>query len=190
MLLTWYDGSHASGHFRVVKGYDDSTNVFIVHDPWYTGPYQAPNVRFNQNFFVDDLWTKRYRWGTLISPWEVEIDAPPEVLQGEEFTVTANVSYRGPHPFEGQDPASSPEVTLELGIDFTPAPSETGTKPLSGITTSGTSDAASWQVAAGSYLVSTVIGAVARGLISDSSYSYPSYSDSIGGTGSVGLTMV
>ncbi len=56
VMLTWYDATHKVGHFRILKGYDDSTSEFIVNDPWYSAPYYGPDIRFNQSFLVDDLW--------------------------------------------------------------------------------------------------------------------------------------
>ncbi|MCD4690157.1 right-handed parallel beta-helix repeat-containing protein, partial [bacterium] len=180
LVLTHYDTSHNSGHFRVIKGYDDNTNVFIVHDPWYSAPYQGPNVQFTQATFVDNLWTRWYRWRTLISPWEIDIDAPDGVLGGTQFTVSATVTYRGPHPFDGQNSAASPTATIDTSPLFTLATGETATKSLS-LSTSNTSSTVSWQLDAPEELLGNIIGVMARGLISDSSTSYPSYSDSIGG---------
>ena len=191
LLLMWYDTSHNSGHFRVVKGYNDSTNVFIAHDPWYSPPYQGPNVNFNQVTFVDNLWTKWYRWGTLICPWDVQITAPDEVDFGETFTVQAVIYYLGPHPFEDQDPASSREVTIDPSPLFSLAPGETATKTLPGSVTSGlVGNLVTWDLVAPSVELGNIVTVTARGLISDSAHSYPSYSDSIGGWDSHPITVV
>jgi hypothetical protein len=56
-VLTWFSGTHTAGHYRVVKGYDDSLDVFIMHDPWYYGGLCGPDLIVDQVFFVDDLWT-------------------------------------------------------------------------------------------------------------------------------------
>ncbi len=189
LILGWYDSSQNSGHFRVIKGYDDNTNVFIVHDPWYTGTYQGPDVQFSQSFLVDNLWTQYYRWGNLIVPWEVEVDAPDQVLTESEFTVSATVTYRGPHPFDGQNSASSPTATIDPSPLFSLATGETATKSLS-LTTSNTSSTVSWQLDAPDEHLGNIIEVTARGLISDSSFSYSSYSDSIGGQGCDPVTIV
>jgi len=46
IILGWYSATHISGHFRVVKGYDDSLGEIIIHDPWYNPPFQGPNQHF------------------------------------------------------------------------------------------------------------------------------------------------
>ena len=189
LVLTWYDTSHNGGHFRVIKGYNDTTNVFIVHDPWYTPPYQGPDVNFNQAILVDNLWTQWYRWGTLICPWEVDVSAPDEVGKGETFTVQAVVYYHGPHPFENQDGASSREAVIDTSPLFTLATGETATKTITGTGASGIGNLVTWQVVADTVELGNVISVMARGLISDSSTSYASYSDSIGGWGSQGVTI-
>ena len=190
MLLMWYDTSHACGHFRIIKGYNDTTNVFIAHDPWYSDPYHGPDVNFNQTTLVDNLWTQWYRWGTVICPWEVQVSAPDEVDFGETFTVQAIIYYHGPHPFEGQDGASSREVVIDMSSIFTLAPGETALKTLPGAGPSGIGNLVTWDVVADSVELGGVFDVVARGLISDSSTSYSSYSDSIGGWGSQGVTIV
>jgi len=190
LVLTWYDTSQNGGHFRVVKGYNDTTNVFIVHDPWYTPPYQGPDVNFNQTTFVDNLWTNWYRWGTVICPWEVLVSAPDEVDFGETFTVQAIIYYHGPHPLEGQDPASSREATIDMSPIFTLAPGETATKVIAGTASSGIGNLVTWDIVADSVELGGVFDVMARGFITDGSSSYPSYSDSIGGWGSETVTIV
>jgi hypothetical protein len=187
--LTWYDSSHGGGHYRVIKGYNDSTNVFIVHDPWYTGTYQGPDVNFNQNFFVDNLWTNWYRWALFMCPWEVQIDCPTDVYQGDTFTVNAIIYYQGPHPYEGQDSASSRSVTISMSQIFSLASGETATVSLPGSAPSGVGNFVSWQVVADTVELGGIISVRAEGYITDSSSSYSSYADSIGGWASQGVTI-
>ena len=188
-VLTYYDTSHNSGHFRVVKGYNNNTDVFIVHDPWYSPPYQGPNVNFDQVTFVDDLWTRYYRWGTCMCPWKVEVTAPSGVMPGDEFTLSVDVEYRGPHPFEGQYLSSGQAAPL-LPTGFELAPGETSTKSLPGLGASGTSGSASWQVLASCDPGYETIGVRAVGQIGGSSYSYSSYTDVIGGEGETTIEVI
>ncbi len=192
IIVTRYDASSYGTHARVVKGYDDSTGVYIVHDPWYQGVYQGPDVHFNQDFLVDELWPASFRWGTLIAPWEISIDAPVEVLRGAPFTVTAHVLYTGPHPFGAQDEAHFPTVTLLPSSLCDLAPGETGTRTLSGyFSDSGCAyEAVSWDVVADTLAQTGAVEFLARGLVHDSSSSYASYSDSIGGRRGTQLSVV
>jgi hypothetical protein len=192
IIVTRYDVSSYGTHARVAKGYDDGTGVYIVHDPWYQGVYQGPDVHFNQDFLVDELWPRSQRWGALIAPWEVTVDAPAEVLLGVPFTVTAHVVYTGPHPFGAQDEAHFPTVTLLPSNLCGLAPGETATRTLSGyFSDSGCAyDAVSWDIVADTLAQTGVLELLARGLVHDSSSSYASYSDSIGGRGEAQLSVI
>jgi hypothetical protein len=185
-ILTHYDSTQSSGHFRVVKGYNDLTSpaVFIVHDPWYSPPYYGPNVNFEQTFLVDNLWTRWYRWGAHFAPWKVGVSLPASFACCATITVTAAVEYRGPHPFAGQFVASSPQATISLPAGFTLAAGENATKSIPGVGASGTAGNVSWQVVSPCVGATGVFTVEAKGLVTGSSTSYPSYSDWIGGSGS------
>ncbi|MBN2565734.1 MAG: C39 family peptidase, partial [Candidatus Eisenbacteria bacterium] len=189
MPVMYYDASHEATHYRVLKGYNDSTNVFIAHDPWYTGAYQGPNVSFNQTFFVDNLWAYWFRWALLMCPWEVQLDCPTDVYKGETFTVRAIVYYHGPHPYEGQDPASSRVVTISMSPIFTLASGETAAQTLPGSAPSGIGNLVTWHVVADTVELGGLINVRAQGYITDSSTSYASYADSIGGWAGQGVTI-
>ena len=192
IIVTRYDSAAYGTHARVVKGYDDVAGVYIVHDPWYQGVYQGPDVHFNQDFLVDELWPASFRWGSLIAPWEVGIDAPAELLRGVPFTVTAHVVYTGPHPFGAQDEAYFPTVTLLPSNLFVLAPEESATKTISGwFSDSGCAyGAVTWELIADTLAQTGTVELLARGLVHDSSSSYASYSDSIGGRGAVSLSVI
>ncbi|NIM98391.1 MAG: hypothetical protein GTO24_10025 [candidate division Zixibacteria bacterium] len=103
IVCTWYSSSHSVGHYRVVKGYDDNLDYFLVHDPWYGGGYSGPDVHFNQTFFVDDLWVYADRWGLLSVPWQIAYYVPPYVFAGgDTLRIEVSFTYVAPHPFEDQ----------------------------------------------------------------------------------------
>jgi predicted outer membrane repeat protein len=192
IIVTRYDSSSYGSHARVAKGYDDSTAVYIVHDPWYNGVYQGPDVHFNQDFLVDELWPRSFRWGTLVAPWEISVDAPAEVLRGTPFTVTAHVVYTGPHPFDAQDETQFPTVALLPSDLCSLAPGECSTRTLSGwFSDSGcVYESVTWELTADTLVQTGAVEFLARGLLHDSSTSYPSYSDSIGGRVEVPLSII
>lgn len=184
LILTWYSPSHTVGHYRVVKGYSDPLDIFIAHDPWYAGPYMGPNVHFRQQLLVDNLWKygKRGRWGLLACPWDVRITVPDSAEARTEFTIQASVAYPGPRPFAGEEPVNSRGVSLELAPGLVLAEGETATKPLAGISTTGTADTVSWRVAAKRGVEGPVVMTVtAKGSVTNTARSYPEYTDEIGG---------
>ncbi len=182
MLLTYYDGNHTIGHFRVLKGYDDATGEFIVHDPWYSAPYYGPDVHFKQEYLVDNLWTRYSRWAVLFAPWSVSVDAPATVSAGTPFTVSATVRYRAPHPFEGRAPVTESQATLQAPSGFTVS---TPTQSLSAITSSGQYQSVSWTVTPpASYAGGATFRVTGKGKYTASSTSYSTYTDWAGGEAS------
>jgi hypothetical protein len=191
IVVTRYDPLSFSSHARVVKGYDDSTDVYIVHDPWYDGIYQGPDIHFNQEL-LDELWWKSRRWAGLVCPWDVTIDAPAVVERGVPFTVTAHVTYVGPGPLGAQDAVEAPTVTLLPSDSCQLAYGESETHSLGGwfADTGCEYDPVSWSLVADSLAQTGTLRFLARGLLHSSSTSYPSYSDSIGGPGAATLSIV
>ncbi len=181
LMLMYYDVRHTIGHFRVLKGYDDAADVFILHDPWYSAPYYGPDVHFKQSFLVDDLWTRYNRWAATMAPWRVGINAPASVTSGESFTVSATVRYIGPHPMEGRGPVTGSQAVLSVPTGFSVSDAA---RSLPNVTASGTSQTVSWTVTAPSgYSGTAAFKVTARGKFAGSSTSYASYTDYIGGSG-------
>jgi hypothetical protein len=188
LVLTWYSASHTAGHYRVVKGYDDNLDVFIVHDPWYTPPYSGPDVYFDQSFLVDDLWVLSDRWGLFSAPWRLDIVVDSLVGTDQLFTVSAEFEYRGPHPFENQFTADSIQAAILLppGYQLVDPPSATVYFEPQG---SGYTDTSAWQISAppeGSG--PDTIKVEVKGKITGSSVSYPEYQDWIGGEAETEVT--
>ncbi len=180
-VLTHYDSGHNSGHFRVVKGYSDISDVFLVHDPWYTSPYSGPDVNFNQTFFVDNLWTRYSRWGLLIIPWEGEISAPENLPLGGLFTVEVEVTYPGPHDLENMDAVTSSQATIELPAGYS-LYSGNQTQFLPDIQETSDTDTVQWIVQAPAYNSGPdEIVVTFQGVVTGDSWSYPNYTDRIGG---------
>ncbi len=188
LVYTWFDDAHESGHYKLLKGYDDSTDVFIIHDPW---PTMGPDLHFNQSYFVDDMWRDPItpwwpytsdRWAGVAVPWEVSLSMPETVVEGETFTLSTTVSYPGPHPFEGMGDVSTPSVTLDIPWGLELAAGEQAVKPLPEPWVAGSGpESLSWQVTAITGVAPLNVRTVAEGLISGSSPSYPSYQDWVGG---------
>ena len=185
LILTYYDTPPSTGHFRVVKGYNDTLDEFIVHDPWYTPPWGGPDQHFNQAFLVDTLWNYSDRWGMIASPWTVDLTMPTSVYAGQEFTVDASVSYGGPEPLSGQYPCSNATATLQYPPGYVVVDSQ-DSKQISGIDATGSTGSAGWTVRALKAGSTDDIQVIAMGMVFGSTSDYPGYSDWIGGVGSGG----
>jgi len=107
------------------------------------------------------------------------------VSPGAEFTVEATIHYPGPGPFAGQHPAANARATLTLPDGFTLA---TGSShvPLPTLYAGDTATAA-WSVIAGSTNGLHALELRASGMVTSDSWSYSSYTDSIGGRAELSL---
>lgn len=177
--LTWYDGGHYGGHFRVVKGYDDGLGVFVIHDPWYFGTLSGPDLLVDQAFFADDLWDYDAHWGMVVSPWILTPSFPESVAEGDTFEVNLRVLYPGPTYFAGSFPGSGGQATISLASGLALA-GGSATLALPNLD-SGDTASVSWSVVALGPAGDWGMAFQAQGTITGSSAAYASYTDSIGG---------
>lgn len=153
VLVYWMPDYYADDHYRVVVGYDDDEGVLLINDGWsrefkmdqdYQGTTSTcPSISENGHDadFVPlkwkyedflDTWTcdttiwgvpgKMYG-GVFVTPWEIEVSAPETVASGEEFSVSATVTYPCLEPF-GSDafptfPAEAFSAVLGLPVGVT-----------------------------------------------------------------------
>jgi hypothetical protein len=115
----------------------------------------------------------------MTGPWTIDAVFPDEVAPGAAFQVVATVRYPGAGSFTGQYPTQQTRAQIELPAGFALA-SGTPIVALPSLASGGSAQV-TWNVIAGPTPGAAEIGLRARGIISGSSYSYPSYSDSIGG---------
>jgi hypothetical protein len=177
--LTWFGELHTSGHFRVVKGYDDNLNVFILHDPWYDGYPSGPDILIDQDFFTDDLWVYSGHWCMILSPWRILCEVPASVAEGDTFAVDVDVIYPAGSAFTGQFTCTDCEVAISLpaGLALAGGGAVISLPDLS----SGDTASVSWDVIAQGPPGDWGMAFQAKGIVAASSTSYPSYTDSIGG---------
>ncbi|MFX1562438.1 MAG: C39 family peptidase [Promethearchaeota archaeon] len=180
LILTYYDTSHNSGHFRVLTGYDDNAGTFLLHDPWYSGQYHGPNIEIGQSLLINDLWASYNRWGMVIQPWQIEISInTPTIIPGQVFILTAQIERPCPDPFVLTEfTPSNPQAELELPPGFAILGSES-TKEL--LFTGGNAEI-SWAIQVPHILTASTIevNVTAGGTISGTGYRTGDYTDVIG----------
>jgi hypothetical protein len=179
--LTWFGQTHTAGHYRVVKGWDDNLDVFVLDDPWYSGYPSGPDLLIDQTLFVDDLWVYSDRWCMSARPWTLELELPGAVSQGDTFYVDLKVVYPGPAGLSGIHTCTSCEATIGLpaGLVLGGGSSTVSLADMA----SGDSTTVTWEVIAQGGAGEYGIAFQAQGLVRESSNSYSSYTDSIGGHG-------
>lgn len=188
IVLTWFTEAKAYGHFRVVVGYNETHVTF--HDPWF-----GPMLSMTNSKFLD-FWEYSYYWGLFVSPWNVTISAPQNVLEGHNFTITATVTYPCPIPFPIFDyPASSTNATIILPEGIGLVPGETAKKLVdAGSMVAGDMATVDWIVKPdnpGAYTFGVEIEGKITGSVSEHG-PYPGYSykDRIGGFADSSVTVI
>jgi parallel beta-helix repeat protein len=171
-----------SWHYRVVVGFDSSYIIF--QDSYYGSMYTMTYRDF------DTDWDYSGHWGLFVSPWDVKVSNPRNVLPGDIFDVTATVTYPWAPPFpKYQYPALSTNATISLPAGLALVPGETRTKTLgTGYLEAGEPINVTWTVQAQS-LGGYAISVEAEGKVSGFVPPIPrydfwyEYEDRIGGSG-------
>jgi hypothetical protein len=177
----WFDASHGGGHWRVLKGYDDSLDVFIFHDPWYSYAFCGPNLLIDQELWLDDLWNMNASWNyqaRVADPIVLRADLPRSVAQGDTFTVDLKVVYPGLYPPYGQNSShdGTASIWLPAGLSLAGGSASQSVPNMA----SGDSATVSWDVVAVSGPAQTVKLSV-NTQIDYWALSYGTSTDSIGG---------
>ena len=185
IVLMWCTPSKAYGHYRVVVGYNE-THI-TMHDPWnrdlWGGTYGGANTSMTYSTFLD-LWEYFSNWGLWVHPWNMGVQTPGTVNEGEDFEVTANITYPCFTPLDMVGClAFSCKATIELQEGLELALGETAQHSLGNIF-SGSSVQTSWTIHAsetGSYNISVTATGVVEGFVEEHD-TYPSYNyeDEIG----------
>ena len=121
LILTWYDDSHQTGHFRLLTGYNDTSSTFLLHDPWYSGQYHGPNQPIDQQLLINDLWNRYDKWAMIVQPWNLNITVSPlPIRPGQIVTINLTVEAPCPAPFSStQFPLNNPHANITLPPGFT-----------------------------------------------------------------------
>ncbi len=189
LVLTYYDDSHSTGHYRVLKGYDDVANDFILHDPWNSGTYHGPDETINQSLFINDLWTLYSQWGMIIQPWILTITPDtPHLIPNQTFTITADITCSCPAPFSlTQYSVSSPTANLTLPANFTIV---SGPTPALDLSTGSASVQWVCQAPLAFTQVECELEVVIYGSVSGVGFHAGSYTDMLGVNGTISLPLI
>jgi hypothetical protein len=172
VLTTW--------HFRVAVGYD--TTHIIFQDPYYGYMYTMTYEDFSMD------WDYSGHWALLVSPWHVEISSLNNVLVGDEFDVTATVTYPWTEPFYPYWPqatAINATIALPPGLSLASGESTQKTLEIPSLAP-GQSFTVTWSVesqAVGNYRMDVEAEGLVQGFVPPLYPRYPEYTyeDRIGG---------
>ena len=201
IVLMSYAPSGGGGHYRVVIGYDDNLQLVYFSDPWgrdtnhitgWTGVISWSYSDFQTGWNYAEYGTANPYFGVAIMPWSVAVSIAGSATKDSTITVTANIQYLCPEPFDtAQYPAKNAVAHITLPAGTTLSSSETISL---GDLDAGGNTKATWTVRCDKNVVGETVTVNAYGLISGQvpeahwngmAVYYPSnqYNDAIGGQG-------
>ena len=207
ILLMTFQPNGGGGHYRTAIGYDDLNGTIYFSDPWGRDQKHQTNKTGITAWTYSELqsgWNytaageSHPYWGMVMMPWIVSVKTSGSLTPGSTATVSADIVYPCPTPFSSAlYPAKNAVATITLpdGVSLnsgSPGSMNIGDMPA------GSSAKASWKVRINKPVSGKSIMVNARGIVSGqvpeahwtgASVSYPpySYTDAIGGNGSIQL---
>ncbi|MFZ3148646.1 MAG: C39 family peptidase [Methanothrix sp.] len=206
ILLMTYEPNGGGGHYRTAIGYDDAKGIIYFSDPWGRDLKHQTNNTGITAWTYEELqsgWNYTAQgeshpyWGMVMMPWNVSIKTSGSLKPGSTATVTADVTYPCPMPFNSSlYPAKDAVavITLPDGMSL----DSSGSRKILGDMSAGSTARATWKAKIDENVSGKTITVQAQGKVSGQvpearwtgmSVSYPAYSytDAIGGNGSIEL---
>jgi hypothetical protein len=206
ILLMTFEPNGGGGHYRTAIGYEDAAGVIYFSDPWGRDQKHLTDRTGITAWTYEELqsgWNYTAEgeshpyWGMVMMPWNVAVKSSGSLKPGSTVTVTADVTYPCPMPFNSSlYPAKDAlaAITLPDGMSL----ESSGSRKTLGDMSAGSTARATWKVKVEGPVSGKTITVQAQGKVSGKvseahwtgmSVSYPAYnySDAIGGNGYVGL---
>lgn len=201
-----YEPDGGGGHYRTAIGYDDAASVICFSDPWgrdlkhqtdKTGIISWTYAELQSGWNYTAEGESHPYWAMVMMPWNVTIRTSGSLKPGSTATVTSEVTYPCPKPFNSSlYPARDVTATIVLP-DAVSLDSSKPSRSL-GDMNAGSTARATWKVKINGPVKGKTIAVRAQGTVSGAvaeahwtgiGVSYPAYSytDAIGGNGSVEL---
>ncbi len=206
ILLMTFEPNGGGGHYRTAIGYDDAKGIIYFSDPWGRDQKHLTNNTGITAWTYQELqsgWNYTAEgeshpyWGMVMMPWNVSVKASGSLKLGSTATVTADVTYPCPVPFNSSlYPAKNAVAVIALP-DGMSLDSSGSRKTLEDMN-AGSTARATWKVNVDGPVSGKTITVQAQGEVSGQvpeahwtgmSMSYPAYgyTDAIGGNGSIEL---
>ncbi len=209
ILLMTFQPNGGGGHYRTAIGYNDLNGIIYFSDPWGRDQKHQTNKTGITAWTYSELqggWNytaagESYPyWGMVMMPWNVSVKTSGSLTTGSMATVSADIVYPCPTPFNSSPyPAKNAVATITLPDGVSLNSGSSGSTNISlGDMSAGSNAKASWKVRINKPVSGKSIMVSARGIVSGqvpeahwtgANVSYPpySYTDAIGGNGSIQL---
>ena len=206
ILLMTFEPNGGGGHYRTAIGYDDTKGIIYFSDPWGRDQKHQTNKTGITAWTYDELqsgWNYTAEgeshpyWAMVMMPWDVNVKTTGSLKPGSSAAVSADITYPCPSPFNSSMyPAKDAVAMITLPDGMSLA---AGSQNISlGDMKAGSTAKANWKVRIDKPVSGKSIIVQAQGKVSGHvpeahwtgmSVSYPpySYTDAVGGNGSIQL---
>ena len=89
ILLMSYRSGSSSGHYRVLRGYDDRKGTFIFTDSLGSDPASGSHWTVYSDSLYTNYWDYSGHWAQIISPWNVSLTPVTSPSPGGNFQLDA-----------------------------------------------------------------------------------------------------
>ncbi|MGD2072190.1 MAG: C39 family peptidase [Candidatus Thorarchaeota archaeon] len=182
ILLMWYTGLKRYGHYRVLRGYDDREGVFIFADPLRATAYSGSHWNTTYDELYSKYWDILPYYAQIVNPWSVSLDFLTDPSPSSSFEVRAVINSGIDNDLRFHV-LSETTAMISLPRDYELV---SGREKVEFQLDSMGQTILTWQVNAPAQIEnSDSVNVFVSGSISDESYSYPSYTDTIGSEASL-----
>ena len=153
ILLMSFRSGGSSGHYRVLRGYDNRTSRYMFTDSLESNPISGSHWTVSSASLYANYWDYSSHWAQIICPWSVSLTPVQNPTSGGVFRLNATIDSGVPSgtrfaPWSLQN--SSIRLELPIGYSFSSGDEVT----VFGFNSSGTAQV-SWQIQAPPTIEST-----------------------------------
>jgi hypothetical protein len=119
ILLMSYGSGGSSGHYRVLRGYDDRKGTFIFTDSLGSGPVSGSQWTVYSDSLYADFWYYSGYWAQIISPWSISLIPAESAIESTDMItagVTGWINGTGTHPWQVKPYDYCDVVYHEIGV--------------------------------------------------------------------------
>lgn len=206
VLTTYNPDGTGGGHYKPVIGYNDAEKAIYFSDPWgrdllhqtnFTGITRWTYDEFQSGWNYSAAGEGHPYFGMIILPWSVDLEIRGNLNPGGNAIIVASIAYPCPLPFDQSQFLARDSVANLILPDGMSLASGSFNTPLGDIK-AGSRVRTGWKVNIDKPVSGKVVEVNAKGIISGQvpeahwngeTVTYPpySYTDAIGGYGSIAL---
>lgn len=115
ILLMSYRSGSSTGHYRVLRGYDDRTSRYTFTDSAESNPSSGSHWTVNSAPLYANFWNYSGHWAQVLSPWSISLTPMQNPTPGGVFRLNATIDSGLPSGIR-LDPWSLQNASIQLEL--------------------------------------------------------------------------